>query len=268
MNRNVSHAAKVLGVDVPQVKQWAHLFKEYLSGRANPAKGRPRLFCDTDLLVLSFVCLHWEESPDIEAIRIGLNQEDHYEEELVQNLYSYTPLLQDPPDDLDETWRHGVLLNGANLNEDLELARNYRHCAEVLLDSALKDGEPFAWVCPVLFAYRHTLELYLKLFGEITELTHSLERCVTLVESHHGKRIASPVREWILELDEIDPRGTTFRYADEYVNVVKWDEKWVDFVQFKFAMGRVFERIDFAVLRGPPSGAPYAKGSKSKRPKR
>jgi len=196
--------------DVQQVKKWACLFKEDLSSHANPPKGQTRAFSDSDLLVLSYVCAHWEADPDLEAIRIGLNRENHHDEKFVEQLYMHTPVLQEPPDELDETWRHGILLNGGGVNEYLELARNYRQSAESLLDSALRNGEPRDWGHPVLFAYRHALELYLKIIGEIEEDTHSLKRCVHLVEKCHGKKIGSPVKEWILELGKIDPSGTHF----------------------------------------------------------
>jgi hypothetical protein len=145
MNRNVSQTAKVLGVDGAQVKEWAHLFKEHLSKRANPIKGQERTFNDSDLLVLAYVFERWETDPDLESIKIELNQENHHDEKIVEHLYLHTPLLQGPPDDLDETWRHGILLNGGLVSGYLELARNYRRGAEALLDSALESGEPCDW---------------------------------------------------------------------------------------------------------------------------
>ena len=72
MNRTVSQTARVLGVDVQQVKAWAWRFKEHLSSQANPAKGRPRAFTDSDVLALMHVVMHWEENPDFENIEAGL----------------------------------------------------------------------------------------------------------------------------------------------------------------------------------------------------
>jgi hypothetical protein len=256
MNRSVSQTAKVLGIDAAQVKTWAYLFKSYLSRKANPPKGQARVFGDDDVLVLAYVCDNWGDNPDLEAIRIGLNQEDYRDERFHQHLYMHTPLLQEPPDDLDETWRHGILLNGGKINDYLELARNYRSGAEALLDLALESGETHYWACPVLFTYRHTLELYLKLIGQIQERTHSLKTCVEGVEKLHGEKIGSPLREWILELDKIDPSGLAFRYSDVKENTGAWAEHWVDFVQLKFAMSRIFDQIDHAIIgvggRGKP----------------
>lgn len=249
MNRTVSQTARVLGVDVQQVKTWAWRFKEHLSSRANPPKGRSRAFTDSDVLALMHVAMHWEENPDIENIKDGLNSEDHDNNDRYHEmLYQHTPLLQEPPDDLDETWRHGIFLSGGGVEEYLELARSYKQSADALLDSALKSGEPRDWGYPVLFAYRHALELYLKIIGEIQKPIHSLKDCIRGVEKHYGQKIGSPIREWIIELDKIDPIGTAFRYADDQAGTLKYAEYWVDFLQFKYAMSRVFEALDHACL--------------------
>src|SRR5438105_15615003 len=157
MNRNVSQTAHILGEDVPQVKKWASLFKEYLSSQANPPKGQTRQFSDCDLLVLSYVCAHWEADPDLEAIKIGLNQENHHDERFVEHLYFHTPFFQEPPDGLDETWSHGAMLGGM-LNVDLELqgwmiADAYRLAGDALVDSIVKNRthEAYEVIWPVLF---------------------------------------------------------------------------------------------------------------------
>ena len=254
MTRNVSQTARILGVDGQQVKAWAWSFKEHLSGQANPAKGCPRAFTDSDVLALMYVYMHSDGGDDIEEIRAGLDREDHYDDQYRDLLYAHTPILQEPPDDLDETWRHGILLNGGGVDGYLALARNYRESADALLDSALKSGEPRDWGYPVLFAYRHTLELYLKIIGEADERTHSLKECVRLIEKRHRERLPSPARKWIIELDKIDPAGTAFRYADDQAQTLKYAEFWVDFVQFKFAMTRVFRMLDQAILHAAGTG--------------
>src|ERR1019366_3849575 len=112
MNRTASKVSKILDVGGLQVKRWALYFKDYLSAAANPAKGKVRMFNDGDLLVLMYVCYHWEEEPDVECIKVGLNQGEHCEDAFVEQLYVHTPLIQEPPADLDEKWRHGILLVG------------------------------------------------------------------------------------------------------------------------------------------------------------
>jgi hypothetical protein len=255
MNRTVSETARILGVDAQQVKKWAWQFKDNLSTLANPPKGRSRTFTEADVLALIHVAMHWEDEPDLEAIQIGLNREDHFENDRYREiLYRHTPILQEPPEDLDETWTHGIFLNGGGVNQYLELARNYRQSADALLESALKSGEPRDWASPVLFTYRHTLELYLKVVGEIEDPIHSLERCVQLVERRHKQRIGSPMREWIIEFDKIDPYGTAFRYADDDAGTLTYAEFWVDLAQLKQAMMLVFEVVDQAICRTGVAG--------------
>jgi len=264
MNRNVSQTVNVLGVDGTLVEQWAFRFKDYLSPDANPSKGKPRTFREADLLALAYVCCYWD-AVDTEDIEIGLNRDEHYEDRFREILYWHTPLLQEPPDDLDETWSHGILLCGGGSYEYLGWARNYRYVAESMLESALEKDELNDWAYPVLFAYRHTLELYLKIIGEIDERTHKLERCVYLVEKRYGKKLREPIREWILELDKIDPAGTGCRYADAGLDSIRITEHWFDLRHFKFAMKQVFDEIDMAILHVGATGKPVKKKNKKKK---
>lgn len=262
MTRTASEAAKILGVDAALVKRWATSFGDYLSKGANPPKGKARAFNDSDMLVLCYVWHEWEDDPDMEAIKIGLNHEEHFEESFVEHLYLHTPLIQEWPEGLDETWRHGILLVGGGRHEYLELARNYRHIAETMLKTALEKDDVDGWAYPVLFAYRHTLELYLKLIGEIDEVTHSLKKCVELVEKRRQEKFPVPIRSWILELDQIDPRGTAFRYADEDSALDQHYEQWFDFRHFQFAMKRIFDVLDRAILRVGAKGKSAVKKKK------
>jgi len=117
-----------------------------------------------------------------------------------------------------------------------------------MLEQALKNDDAPTWLCPVVFSYRHTLELYLKTLGDIDEHTHSLAECADLVEKRHGKKFSPQVKRWIMELDKIDPDpGTAFRYEDNQKSQ-NYAEFWIDLVQFKFAMSKVFQMIDMAVL--------------------
>ena len=158
--------------------------------------------------------------------------------------------------------RGGILLVGGGRYEYLELARNYRHVAETMLREALEKDEVDGWAYPVLFAYRHTLELYLKLIGEIDEITHSLARCVQLVEQRRKVTLPPPIREWILQLEQIDPAGTSFRYADSDSALNQHYEQWFDFRHFQFAMKRVFDALDMAILRVGAKGKPAKKKKK------
>ena len=248
MNRRVSQTAQILGVDGQQVKSWAWLFKDNLSPSANPGKGRPREFTDADMFALMYVVMNWEDRPDIEAIRAGLNCGDQFEDPKFREiLYSNTPLLQEQPVDLDEPWRHGISPS-IGVDADFELARSFRQSADVLLERALQSGEPGVSGIPVLFTYRHALEMYLKMLGDIKDLTHSLEDCLKCVEKRLGSRIRLPIRGWIIELAKIDPKGTAFRYADDQAGTLRYSEYWIDLHHVKHAMTKVFDALDWACL--------------------
>ena len=180
--------ARCLGVESDQVEKCAVLFDKYVRERARSANGKPRYFSDLDFLVFAYVSSLWEDGPDLEHIKAGRNGQDYLNEQYYQYLYLESPILQDPPEDLDETWRHGFLWVGGHGQERFELAQNYRCVAERMLDQALHDDEARRWLCPILFAYRHTLELYLKTIGNITEHTHSLAKCAGLVEKLLGEK--------------------------------------------------------------------------------
>ncbi|HUS05113.1 MAG TPA: hypothetical protein VMZ52_02370 [Bryobacteraceae bacterium] len=146
MNRNVAEAARILGVDGQQIKTWAWAFKAYLSVEANPGKGKPRTFTDSDVLALMYIYERSELNEPADEIRAGLDREDHYGNDRYRDLlYAHKPILQDPPDDLDDTWRHGILFVGGSVDGYLTLARNYGECAEAMLEAALKSGEPLDW---------------------------------------------------------------------------------------------------------------------------
>ena len=100
----------------------------------------------------------------------------------------------------------------------------------------------------MFFAYRHTLELYLKILGCVEEHTHNLLKCMELLEEYHQTRIPAKLKEWIETLHRIDPTGTTHRYAPSSTNFCM-DENWLDLKHFKFAMDTLFSALDHAVLK-------------------
>jgi hypothetical protein len=92
MNRSVADTARILGVDGEQMKAWVWTFKDHLSGRANPGKGHPRTFTDSDVLALIYVCLRSECGEGVEDIQAGLEREDHFDDQYRDLLYAHTPI--------------------------------------------------------------------------------------------------------------------------------------------------------------------------------
>jgi hypothetical protein len=59
-----------------------------------------------------------------------------------------------------------------------------------------------------------------------------------------------------MEFDSIDPIGTAFRYADDQMKTLSHAEYWIDFAQFKYAMGLIFTMLDKAIVRSGARGKP------------
>jgi DNA-binding transcriptional MerR regulator len=257
MLRTASQIAELTHANRDQVKDWAWEYKNWLSPEANPPKGSVRHFTDEDALKMVFIVDRWVAGANSEEIAEMLEQEEHWEDRFREQLYMHTPLFQEVPDGLDESWRHGCLYTPSFFTP-LELARNYRWCADELLEMALKQDATLDLRSPVLFAYRHALELYLKILGRVDDQTHSLARCLGAVERRAHHKMRDPHRAWILELDAMDPGGTSFRYNVDDAPDGLGDELWIDFNHVKFAMNKLLGDLDMAILndRGIWKGNP------------
>ena len=164
------------------------------------------------MLVLLYVSHFWENDPDVEAIVAGLNSGYYREDIYVNTLWSHTPLIQDDvPENLDEPSRYGLLISPRIHLSQIEIARSYHQAANLLWDKANDSGFPMADCYPVLFAYRHALELYLKMLGNAgKELDHNLKACMETVEKHHGKKASPLTKEWIMTLHQMDENRVAF----------------------------------------------------------
>lgn len=218
MQLGVSEVARIIEVDRDLVKSWAYYFSEYLNPKANPPKGTPRIFSADDLRVLSYIYMYWDDEPDLEAIRIGLNTESHFEEPYDALIAQVTPLFQDLPENLDESWRHGTVVGGmAEFGDGFALAEYYKLAGDKLVDAALSSDEAFELIYPIIYNYRHATELYLKAAVSGQRETHDL-----LLLSQEFKKILKSefdaiLPDWfeniILAFNDFDPNSTKFRYG-------------------------------------------------------
>jgi hypothetical protein len=150
------------------------------------------------------------------------------------------PIFAEVPDGLDETWTHGILVGGmASESDEVSLARQYRDAAALLVDAALKDGEPWSLSYPILFLYRHSTELYLKAIvwrldapdsRPNHELSTLFDRFEKLVIERHGKHVPSWVKRDILGFAQLDDNSQQFRYTRSTKNVqfMLPGEYWVE----------------------------------------
>lgn len=131
--------------------------------------------------------------------------------------------IEDPifgePEEVEPEANWGILIGGmASYDEEL-MAMAYKEAADMLVEQALRSGDrSWAVAPPILFLYRHTVELYLKLVVKPDRRNHSLselvEQASEIAERRVGKRLPEWAKARLLEFADYDPRSTTFRYAN------------------------------------------------------
>lgn len=241
MKFSVAEIAGILQVEKELVKTWSYKFSSYLSSSANPRKGMPRIFELQDLRVMAYILMYWEDEPDIEFIKIGLNSRNHYEIDSIDNLISQiTPLFTEPPEDMDETWKHGIIFRGlAEVADMFELAKSYKLAGDRLIDIALANEEGRELFYPAIYNYRHATELYLKAIAGKHKRSHNLlylfDRLKQKIKTDFNESIPEWFENIIIAFNDFDPEGTSFRYGGGF----KMDEMFADFNQLKLLMNRV-----------------------------
>jgi DNA-binding transcriptional MerR regulator len=250
--RTISEVAGLLDVDRETVKSWIGEFSDHMSEWAQPESGQTRLFTDADTRTLALIHDLWEVDPDLENIHACLNAREQHSDRYVELVHLDTPIFQDVPNDIDETWNHGVLLSSMWVRPVIEVARAYKYAADKLVEEALSYQEPHHLDYPIFFNYRHSLELYLKIVLDDTQqakqVGHDLAALVRAVESKFGKKMNEWAWSRLREFSEIDPSSDLFRYADRPVRHPKFVEIWVDFCQLKAVMDRFCESFEHFLI--------------------
>ncbi len=235
---SLAEVAKIFAVDKKVVRDWIYYFSEYLSKTSNPPKGVQRSFQLEDIRVMAYVFYYWEEDADVEYIKMGLNSNSHFENDLIDNmLIGLTPIFIDVPENIDESWKHGVVLTGLSQFADtFYLANSYKIAGDKLIDSALENEDGYKLYCPAIYNYRHATELYLKAITNHNIQTHNLvplfDRFKKLLSTDYNTIIPQWFQDIIHVFNDFDPGGTAFRYGGN----INQDEVFVDFIQLKKMM--------------------------------
>ena len=153
-------------------------------------------------------------------------------------------IFDEIPDGLDETWYHGALVGGPA--DSFDLAESYRLAADLLVEHVLtRKHEAWELVYPIMFNYRHCLELYLKMIVTPGKHRHSLQGLLTnltrYVKDTHHQAVPKWFKDAVLELHDFDEKSTTFRYSDVGIQSKKREdgEYWVDLAEFQKLMKSV-----------------------------
>ena len=142
------------------------------------------------------------------------------------------PLFEEPPDDLNDNSTWGFLVGGMAWIEGELPADEFMLAAEALVARALSEAdESYRYMAPILYLYRHALELYLKQIVRPAKPTHNLAHLISELEGimkrDYQQTLPEPVRAWLMEWATQDPRSTTFRYSEGSVGTIS-GEWWVD----------------------------------------
>lgn len=230
-----SEVARMFSVDRDAVKLWASKFADHLSSKATPPKGEQRQFNESDLRVLALVFYYWEDDPDYEHIHSMLNSGDHENQTFIEHARLHTPIFQEVPDEIDETWQHGAIIGGMAFRDRGQVARSYKLAADELVALALTKHESHELDFPILFLYRHTVELYLKAALANPPEHHDLGELSRLLESEAGGQLPDWMRNRLRDFHEIDRRSSIFRYADPGPP----GELWIDFHQLQVVIDKL-----------------------------
>lgn len=115
---------------------------------------------------------------------------------------------------------HGFLIGGINASERVELAEQYLKAANLLVESIRrKKVGDFEIAYPVLFLYRHALEVLIKHFIGREVNHHRIDALaddlVSFVRDHHGEYVPSWIVNRLREIARIDPTSEAFRYGED-----------------------------------------------------
>jgi len=134
------------------------------------------------------------------------------------------PLFRDPGEDDQREDAYsgpfGFLVGGLIGHERIELAEQYLKAANLLVDS-IRDQrvQDFEIAYPVLFLYRHALEVLIKcLIGKDVNhhrLDALAEELVNYVRDQHSQTVPKWIVSRLREIAKIDPTSTAFRYGED-----------------------------------------------------
>jgi len=164
------------------------------------------------------------------------------------------PIFDDPPDNLgDRDFEFGHLLVSGGGMETIEVAWAFRAAGDRLLLAAAENRESWEAAYPILFCYRHALEVYLKAVAPEIQKVHDLKVLWEQVRKNIKDRYAADqvrlLGDRIMEFHQIDPRSTSFRYADAPPKTTA-TELWVDFRRLKATLDIIFGALDRIRLDG------------------
>ena len=111
-------------------------------------------------------------------------------------------------------WLGGM---GQGVYTNWSIAGIFKSAGDILVKQVISGkSEAYQLVYPILYSYRHSLELYLKFFTKSEDNTHSLHellnRFQTYLKDFHGIEVPEMYKFFVMEFHDFDERSTMFRY--------------------------------------------------------
>lgn len=133
------------------------------------------------------------------------------------------PLFRDPGegDEREDGFSqpHGFLLGPMGMIDRAEMADQYFRAANLLINRIdQQEVADYEVAYPVLFLYRHALELVMKCIlggGSHHRLDALAGDLVTFVKKKHGQVVPAWITKRLHELAKIDPTSEAFRYGED-----------------------------------------------------
>lgn len=238
----VSEIAKILQVDKKLVKDWAYHFAEYLNPKANPPKGTEREFNVEDICTLGYISMYWEDEPDFENIKYGLNSDDQFDYPYNELATESIPIFREFSEELlgGKIWMIGGIYD---FNDKLSLANSYKLAGDSLINIGIEDEENREIIYPAIYNYRHATELYLKALLPNNKKKHNLIKLYDKLKILLKDKFDTVPPKWfeniIIAFNDFDPGGITFRYG---ISIEK-DEMFIDLIHIKKIMSWFSESI-------------------------
>lgn len=246
----ISRLAEVLGVDGHVLDGWLTTFAEAFNGAATPAENVERQFTSAEIAAAFCIADYSSLGESYAEISERLAREEHLEECYTGLALRNMPIFHEIPDEIDDTWQHGIFVGGMARRSWLQLARSYRKAADNLVAEALQSEELHEYGSPIIFLYRHCLELYLKtiLGGKVRG--HDLGRLIRRLEKECGSQLEGWIRDRLYDFHDIDTKSDVFRYPENLGD----SELWIDLHQLRAIIRQVTEAIEQYLVSGQQAG--------------
>jgi hypothetical protein len=231
------YVARVLSVEIEVIRKWERLFSDYLTTGRSGLTDENRYFQQSDLYVFAFLISikDWNDelnTDDFSDIHYSLNSQEHLTEKYIKFVYFNTPVFQELPINIDETYKNGVLFGGFTPRDSLYFADSYKLAGDTLIQSALESGTPYEYTYPILYNYRHAIEVYLKVVVRPVKLNHNLKELVEQFKQKYNKKLSEWAQNLLDQFHDIDEKSTTFRYGERLPN----EEYWIDLHHLRTVM--------------------------------